>query len=51
MDYFRVLGSRRSVRYFDPDRPVERDKIETIGHATRLASRAMNVPWGKGVVV
>ena len=51
MDYFRVLGSRRSVRYFDPDRPVERDKIEAIGHATRLASRAMNVPWGKGVVV
>ncbi len=51
MDYFRVLGSRRSVRYFDPDRSVERDKIEAIGHATRLASRAMNVPWGKGVVV
>ena len=51
MDFFRVSGSRRSVRYFDPDRAVERYKIETIGHATRLASRAMNVPWGKGVVV
>ncbi len=51
MEYFEALGSRRSVRYFDPERPVERDKIEAVVQAARWSSRAMNVPWGKGIVV
>ncbi|MEJ2131195.1 MAG: nitroreductase family protein, partial [Gammaproteobacteria bacterium] len=51
MEYFEVLGTRRSIRYFDPDRSVERDKIEAVLHAARFSSRAMNVPWGKGIVV
>jgi nitroreductase len=46
-----VIGSRRSIRYFDPDRPVEREKIQTILEAGLLASRAVNVAWGKGIVV
>jgi nitroreductase len=50
MEFFQVLGSRRSVRYFDPEREVERDKVEAVVQATRWASRAMNVPWGKGIV-
>lgn len=51
MDFFEILGSRRSIRYFDPEREVERDKIEAILQAARWTSRAMNVPWGKGIVV
>jgi nitroreductase len=51
MEFMQVLGSRRSVRYFEAERPVEREKIETVLQAARLASRAMNVPWGKGIVV
>jgi len=50
MEFKRVVGSRRSVRYFETERPVERAKVETILQAARLASRAMNVPWGKGIV-
>jgi nitroreductase len=51
VEYFEVLGTRRSIRYFDPDRTVERDKIEAVLQAARFSSRAMNVPWGKGIVV
>lgn len=46
-----VIGSRRSIRYFDPDRPVEREKIQTILEAGLLSSRAVNVAWGKGIVI
>lgn len=46
-----VIGSRRSIRFFDPDRPVERGKIQAVLEAGLLSSRAVNVPWGKGIVV
>lgn len=51
MEFRRTVGSWRSVRYFDPNRPVERGTIQTVLEAARLASRAMNVPWGKGIVI
>ncbi len=51
MEFKELIGSRRSIRYFDPDRPVERDKIQAILEAGLLASRAVNVAWGKGIVV
>jgi nitroreductase len=51
MDFKQVIGARRSIRYFEAERPVEREKVETILQAARYASRAMNVPWGKGIVV
>ena len=25
-----VIGRRRSIRFFDPDRPVEREKIQVM---------------------
>ena len=51
MEFAQVIGNRRSVRYFETARPVERRKIQTVLEAARLCSRAMNVPRGKGLVV
>lgn len=51
MDFTEVLGSRRSIRYFDPDRPVEREKIQKILEAIRVASCAMNAHWLRCIVV
>jgi len=30
MEFKEVIGRRRSIRYFVPYRPVEREKIQTI---------------------
>ena len=41
MEFKEVVGRRRSIRFFDPDRPVEREKIQVILETARLASRSM----------
>ncbi len=51
MEFMEVLGIRRSIRYFDPDRPVEREKIQKILEAMRVASCAMNAHWLRAIVV
>lgn len=51
MEYPELVGTRRSIRYFDPDRPVEREKVQTILEACLLASCAVNAHWLKAVVV
>ncbi len=51
MEYQELVGTRRSIRYFDPDRPVEQEKIQKILEACLLASCAVNAHWLKGVVV
>ena len=45
MEFTEVIGNRRSIRYFDPDRPVEREKIQKILEAMRLGSCGMNGCW------
>ncbi len=46
MDAVEVLRGRRSVRVYDPHRPVTREQIETIVDCGRLAASARNVqPW------
>jgi nitroreductase len=47
----RALGSRRSIRYFDPDRPVERWKIEAMLQAARFASCQGNINATEAIVV
>jgi hypothetical protein len=37
MEFQQVLGIRRSIRYFDPDRTVEPEKIQKILEACRIA--------------
>jgi nitroreductase len=51
VEFKEVLGIRRSIRYFDADRRVEREKIQTILEAMRIASCAVNAHWLRAVVV
>lgn len=51
MEFTEVIGIRRSIRFFDPDRPVEREKIQKILEAMRLGSCAMNAQWLRAIVV
>ena len=51
MEFKEVLGIRRSIRFFAPDRPVEREKIQKILEAMRIASCAVNAHWLHAVVV
>lgn len=51
MEFKEVLGRRRSIRFFEPDKPVEREKIQTILEAARIASCAVNAHWLRAVVV
>ncbi len=47
----RTLGNRRSIRYFDPDREVERWKIESMLQAARFASCQGNINATEAVVI
>lgn len=51
MEFKEVIGRRRTIRFFEPDRPVEREKIQIMLEAARLASCAVNAHWLKAVVV
>lgn len=51
MEFKQVVGRRRSIRFFQPWRQVEREKIQTILEAARLASCAVNAHWLRAIVV
>lgn len=51
MDIFETIGSRRSIRFYQTWRPVERWKIQTMLEAARLASHAANVNALRAIVV
>ena len=42
MDFLEIANHRQSCRGYDPDRPVEREKLEAILGAVRLAPSACN---------
>src|SRR5207237_9546794 len=50
MEFKEVIGRRRSIRFFEPDRPVEREKIQKMLEAARLASCAVNAHWARAIV-
>lgn len=51
MDFLEFVSTRQSDRAFDPARPVEKEKIERIVEAARLAPSACNAqPWHMIVV-
>lgn len=50
-DLWKVIGDRRSTRYFLPYRPVERWKVEMIFRAAHLSSRAINGSFIKTVAI
>jgi nitroreductase len=51
MEFKQVIGNRRSIRYFEPDRPVEKEKIQVILEAVNRSSRAVNADFCKAIVV
>jgi nitroreductase len=48
---FQALGSRRSIRYYDPDRKVEDWKIEAMLQAARFSSCQGNINATEAIVV
>jgi nitroreductase len=50
MEFKQVLGNRRSIRYFEPDKPVEKDKIQAILEAANRASRSGNIDYFRAIV-
>lgn len=42
MDFLDIARTRQSCRSYDPDRPVEREKLDAILEAARLAPSACN---------
>lgn len=51
MEFKQVLGRQRTFQYFLPWRPVERDKVQVVLEAGRLASRAVNTAFSKAIVI
>lgn len=51
MDFLEIVSSRQSDRAFDPDKPIEKEKMERILEIARLAPSACNAqPWHMIVV-
>jgi nitroreductase len=50
MEFKQVIGNRRTIRYFDPSRPVEPEKIQVMLEAANRASRAVNADFFKAIV-
>jgi nitroreductase len=51
MEVKRVIGNRRSIRFYLPFRPVERSKIQKMLEAARRASCVGNVTVARAVVI
>ena len=51
MELREVIGNRRSIRYIDPDRPVEMEKIQAMLEAARIASHFGNANAACALVV
>lgn len=51
MELREVIGNRRSIRYLDPDRPVELEKIQCMLEAARIASHFGNNNAAQALVV
>lgn len=51
MEFKRVVGTRRSIRWFKPWKPVEREKIQVMLEAANRASRSMNADYPRALIV
>jgi nitroreductase len=51
MEFKRVVGTRRSIRWFKPWQPVERAKIQVILEAANRASRSINADYPRALVL
>jgi len=51
MELKQAMGNRRSIRYFQPDKPVEKEKIQVMLEAANRASRSGNIDYWRALVV
>ena len=51
MEFKQVVGSRRSIRFFEPWRPVEHEKIQRILEAVYRAPRLLETDFVRAIVV
>lgn len=51
MEFNRVVGNRRTIRFFDPERPVQPAMIQTMLEAANRASRSVQGDYAKAIVV
>ena len=51
MEFKQVIGRRRSIRFYQPYHPVEREKIQVVLEAARLSSRAVNADFVQAIVI
>ncbi len=51
MEFKEAVGTRRSIRFFEPWRPVETEKIQAILEAVYQAPRMLETDFVRGVVV
>lgn len=51
MEFKRVVGNRRSIRFYQPFRPVEKEKIQAILEAVRLQPHQANLHRSRKAVV
>jgi nitroreductase len=51
MEFNQVLGNRRSIRFYDPDRQVKPEQIQEILEAANRSSRSVQGDYCKAVVV
>lgn len=50
MEYKQVVGDRSTIRFFEPNKPVEPEKIQIMLEAANRSSRAVNADFTKAVV-
>lgn len=50
MEFKQVVGDRRTIRFFDPNKPVSKDKIQVMLEAANRSSRSVNGDYAKAVV-
>lgn len=51
MEFKQVVGTRRSIRFLTPWKPVEREKVQIIFEAANRASRSINADYPRALVV
>jgi nitroreductase len=50
VEFKQVVGNRRTIRFFEPNQPVEPEKIQIMLEAANRASRAVNADFIKAIV-
>ena len=51
LDAFNAIGTRRSIRWYEPNKPVERWKVQAMLEAARIAPSAGNFNGQRAIVV